>query len=352
MHISTKEIIRYVKYVALSLFATATDTLVLWILSDFVMEGYVAEYIISPIISFECGVFVNYNISYRHVWNDRLIQMDHKSYWRHFLAFNATFAIGFLIKMGLLLGLEIISGWDVVLCNIIAVSLAGFFNYFITNFLVFRKNTSQVRVNNEIVSFIENEVLPLYDGFDKGHQRDHIEAVISQALELCNYYDVNPDMVYVAAAYHDRGICEGRENHHLVSGQIIRNDYHLLRWFDNEQIETIAQAAEDHRASSGSEPRTIYGKIIAEADRLIEPDTIIRRTVQFGLANCPDLDKESQYMRCLEHLKEKYAEGGYLKLYLPESPNAEKLAELRRMISDENVIRASFEKYYAESTEK
>lgn len=354
MRINRKELIRYFKYVLFSLFGTATDTIVLWLLSDFVMEGYVAEYIISPLISFECAVFVNYNISYRHVWNDRLKVKSTKSYWKHFLGFNATFGIGFIIKMGLLLGLEAISSWDVVLCNIIAVTIAGLFNYFVTNGIVFKKKKplDHVDINPEIEEFVKTEILPMYDGFDKGHQRDHIETVISQAVDLCRYYEVDPDMVYVAAAYHDTGMCEGRKNHHMVSGRIIREDARLLQWFRTDQIETIAEAAEDHRASSESEPRTIYGKIIAEADRQIDPQNVILRTVQFGLTNYPEIDREGHWQRTLQHLQEKYAQGGYLKLWIPESPNAEKLKELRALISDTKKLRSCFDLYYNQETEE
>ena len=155
-------------------------------------------------------------------------------------------------------------------------------------------------VNPEIIAYIEQEILPCYDHFDAAHQRDHIDAVISRSLELAKHYDVDSDMVYTIAAYHDTGICEGRETHHLVSGCIIREDQKLRDWFTEEQIETMAQAAEDHRASSGSEPRSIYGKIVAEADRLISPEKVIRRTIQFTQDHFPDYDKEQQYQRFRE----------------------------------------------------
>ena len=134
----------------------------------------------------------------------------------------------------------------------------------------------------------------------------------------------------------------------FVSGRIIREDPVLPRWFSPEQIETVAQAAEDHRASLKNAPRSIYGRIIAEADRQIEPETIIRRTVQYGLAHYPEIDREGHWARTLEHLHEKYAEGGYLRLWIPESPNAEKLAQLRRMIADEALLRTLFERFYEE----
>ena len=197
-------------------------------------------------------------------------------------------------------------------------------------------------------AYIEAEILPRYDAFDKAHRRPHVERVIRDALALAAFYPVDRDMVYAAAAYHDTGLCEGREIHHLVSGRIIREDPVLPRWFSPEQIETVAQAAEDHRASLKNAPRSIYGRIIAEADRQIEPETIIRRTVQYGLAHYPEIDREGHWARTLEHLHEKYAEGGYLRLWIPESPNAEKLAQLRRMIADEALLRTLFERFYEE----
>ena len=202
-------------------------------------------------------------------------------------------------------------------------------------------------IRESLKQFIREEIIPRYDAFDAGHRRDHAEAVIAQALELAAHYDVDPEILYVAAAYHDLGIAEGRETHHLVSGRIIRADGRLLQWLSPEGVELAAQAAEDHRASSDHAPRTIYSRIIAEADRLIDPETVIRRTVEYGFAHYPELDKEGHWHRTLEHMHEKYAEGGYLKLWIPESRNAARLAELRAIIADEPALRTRFEKYYA-----
>ena len=201
-------------------------------------------------------------------------------------------------------------------------------------------------IQPSLKAYIEQEILPRYDHYDAAHQRDHIESVIARSLDLARHYDVNTDMVYAIAAYHDTGICEGRETHHLVSGRIIRQDQTLRRWFNEEQIETMAQAAEDHRASSNREPRSIYGKIVAEADRLIVPETVIQRTIQYGLDHYPEYDKEGQYERYRQHLLEKYSDTGYLRLWLPESDNAPRLEELRRIIRDERAMRDAFEQQY------
>ena len=208
------------------------------------------------------------------------------------------------------------------------------------------------QMNPDLKAYVEEKIIPLYDRFDKGHRRDHAESVIAQALDLARHYDVDEDMVYAAAAWHDTGLCEGRERHHIVSARIIREDPRLPEWFSKEDIDTIADAAEDHRASSGHEPRTIYGRIVAEADRLIDAATVIRRTVQYSLGHYPGLDKEGHWQRCRSHLEEKYGEGGYLKLWIPESPNARRLQELRDIISDETRLRSLFEEHYGQETQK
>ena len=201
-------------------------------------------------------------------------------------------------------------------------------------------------IDKNLLHYIEQEILPRYDSFDTAHQRNHAKEVIDRSLALAEHYDVDINMVYAIAAYHDTGLCEGRDTHHLVSGRIIREDMRLREWFNEDQIETMAQAAEDHRASSGNEPRSIYGKIVAEADRLISPEKVIRRTIQFGLDHHPELDKEGQYQRFREHLLEKYSDTGYLRLWIPESDNAARLEELRKIIRNENAMREAFEQLF------
>ena len=197
-----------------------------------------------------------------------------------------------------------------------------------------------VMVRQEIVSFINAEIVPQYGSFDPAHRCDHVRTVMSQAMDLYGRAPedikekVDPEVLLMSAACHDLGLVNGRENHHLDSGKIIRSDGRLRKWFDDRQIETIAQAAEDHRASGKSEPRSVYGKMVAEADRVIDAETIIRRTLQYGQSHYPEMDPEEQISRAEEHLKTKYGYGGYLKLWIPWSDNAARLDSLRALIAD------------------
>lgn len=205
-------------------------------------------------------------------------------------------------------------------------------------------------MTRSLEEYIETSVIPRYAAFDKAHREDHALAVIDRALAMGKAYDIDEDMLYAAAACHDLGLAVDRKTHHLESGRIIRADVRLREWFTPEQIETIAQAAEDHRASATALPRSIYGALVAEADRMIVPETIIRRTVQFGLSHYPELDKEGHWQRTLEHLHEKYAEGGYLHLLIPGSPNEEPLSRLRAIIRDEARLRIIFDAVFSEET--
>ncbi len=199
----------------------------------------------------------------------------------------------------------------------------------------------------EIMAFVEREIVPRYDGFDAGHGRDHVETVISQALKLAEFYpEADRCLLLVAAAYHDLGLVNGREHHHTDSARIVRDDQRLRQWFSEEEIGTIADAAEDHRASSDHEPRTIYGRIVAEADRIIDGETIVRRALQYGMKHEPGLNREGQYRRLMEHMREKYDYGGYLKLWIPESDNARNLEAFRLTLADEKAFRHMFDTIY------
>ena len=198
----------------------------------------------------------------------------------------------------------------------------------------------------DLMGFIEQNILPQYANFDKAHQLSHVNSVIKNSIEIANNIGANVDMAYVAAAYHDLGLSGPRAIHHITSGKILAADIRLQKWFSPDQIRIMKEAVEDHRASSSRAPRSIYGKIVAEADRLIDQETILRRTIQYGFKHYPEFDKEAHIQRALDHLYEKYAEGGYLRLWIPESPNAERLHELQQLIKDKTEIRKLVEKIY------
>lgn len=188
-------------------------------------------------------------------------------------------------------------------------------------------------------AYLIDEVLPRYGSFDAAHREGHALAVVRRSLQIGVRLGARAAMLCVAAVYHDLGLCDGREVHHLSSGRILRADERLRRWFSPAEVELMAEAVEDHRASAAHEPRSLYGRILAEADRLIDPLLIMERTLQFGLSHYPELTPDLHVERALEHLREKYGPRGYLRLWIPGSDNERHLHELWRMMDDEPGMR-------------
>jgi len=215
-----------------------------------------------------------------------------------------------------------------------------------TAFAFFHSSLYFCPMNPDLKAYIEQEIIPRYETFDAAHGTDHVRTVIAQSRALAAHCDVDPAMVYVVAAYHDTGLAFGREEHHLRSGEILRRDAFLRRHFTGEQIETMARAVEDHRASAQREPRSIYGRIVAEADRCLDPETVVRRTVQYSLDRYPALAREEHFARCREHLRSKYGEGGYLRLWIAESDNARRIETLRAVIRDPQRLGELFDRFY------
>ena len=198
----------------------------------------------------------------------------------------------------------------------------------------------------DIQQYIEQVILPQYEAFDGGHKRDHAEAVISESLKLAHEHGADEQMAYVIAAYHDLGLRFDREKHHIHSGEILMADETLRQWFTEEQLLIMRDAVEDHRASGKNPPRTIYGAIVAEADRQIDPITVVRRTMAYSAKMYPDGDFETLYRRSKEHLLEKYAEGGYMRLWLNSERNVRNLETLRAIIRDEAQLRQLCQDWY------
>ena len=198
----------------------------------------------------------------------------------------------------------------------------------------------------DLVEFVETNILPQYTQFDRAHNLEHVTRVIRNAMELVRLTGADINMVYVIDAYHDLGMSGPRAVHHLTGGKILASDARLKRWFSAEQIKIMKEAVEDHRASASHSPRSLYGKIIAEADRDIVPEVVFQRAIEFGLANYPELNDEQQWQRFAKHMDEKYSINGYIRLWIPGSPNELRLNELRSIISQPALLRQHFDRLY------
>lgn len=190
-------------------------------------------------------------------------------------------------------------------------------------------------LNEELVEYIEKKIFPLYDRNEFAHGINHIKTVIRRSLELADGYDVDFNIVYTVAAYHDLGHFIDRKRHEIISAEMFMKDENIKRWFADEQRMVIKEAIEDHRASCNHVPRTIYGKIVSTADRTItDIDNTIKRSYTYGKKNYIGLSEEEQFDKVYEHLVEKYGENGYAKVYLEDKEFDEAVNKLRQALEN------------------
>ena len=207
-------------------------------------------------------------------------------------------------------------------------------------------------VSLDLMEFIETEILPRYANFDQAHRLSHVNNVIKQSLDLARKIGADINMAYTIAAYHDLGLEGPRAIHHVTSGKILLADNRLRRWFSTEKIKIMKEAVEDHRASASHAPRSIYGKIVAEADRELDPMVVFKRTILYGKDHYSEMSKEQQWKRFTEHLKDKYSNTGYIKLWIPGSSNEKKLKEIRDYIHNPVKLREIFDQMFEETKEE
>lgn len=201
-------------------------------------------------------------------------------------------------------------------------------------------------MNKELLKYIEAKIIPRYDKNDKAHNESHVRRVIANSLSIAEEYVVDKNIIYAAAAYHDLGLEVERERHEFFSKEIMLNDIKLDEFFNKEEKDIIGDAILTHRASSKIKPSSIYGKIVADADRDLIPVHTIERTILFSLDKFPQYDKNEHFIRTKEHIQDKYGKEGYINLWLDSEVNIKRLVKLRNLISDESRFERIFDYYF------
>ena len=176
-------------------------------------------------------------------------------------------------------------------------------------------------IREDLLKYINSEIKSKYKGFDKAHSTAHYNFVTNNCIEYGSELikqgtDVNLEIAYVVGAYHDIGITNGREGHALSSGKIVREDEGLKKFYDEETVEMIAQAVEDHSSHLEYEPRSIYGKIVADADRNNSLYLVFSRPVKYGLKNEKFRTRKEHIDRVYEFVNNKFGRKGYVKYWL------------------------------------
>ena len=210
------------------------------------------------------------------------------------------------------------------------------------------------KVNEKIEKYINDEIFPIYNTFDKGHDLNHIKAVINRALEISNNVDnLNLDILYTAAALHDIGIQVQRKNHAFYSGIFVKNNQKLKEFFTSEEIKIIEEAVEDHSTSKGVEPRSIYGKIVCDADKDDDLEISLLRAYEFTKSYYPDYSEEECFKNVFEQLNFKFGQEGKVKFWIETEKNQEFLNRMKHLANDEEefniILKSIIDKNYQTS---
>lgn len=191
-------------------------------------------------------------------------------------------------------------------------------------------------MNEDLIKYTEENIFPEYSKNEVGHGIDHIKYVIKRSFDIVsqNKLDVNLDMVYIIAAYHDIGHHIDSKNHEKISAEIMSKDKELERFFNDEELRIIKEAIEDHRASSDHEPRSIYGRIVSSADRNNIVEDCLRRTYTYGLKLDPKSSDEELFERAYNVLLNKFGENGYAKFFFKDKEYEQFLKDIRKLLKD------------------
>lgn len=201
-------------------------------------------------------------------------------------------------------------------------------------------------ISPKLKEYIESEILSKYvEG--AGHSVEHIKYVIKRSLKFAKQVpDINEDMCYVIAAYHDLGRLLDNHYHEKISAFFLRIDENLKTFFSDEQINIMAEAVEDHRASSDHDPRSAYGRIVSSADRTTSVDAAIVRPVESYITRFPNRPLDDNIETARQHLYRKYGPDGYgvSKIYFKDPDYEKFLQDIVKIASDKDLYNLTYKK--------
>lgn len=192
-----------------------------------------------------------------------------------------------------------------------------------------------MQINEDLKKYIEENIFPEYSKNEPAHNIEHIKYVIRRSFKFADTVpNINYNMVYTIAAYHDIGHHIDPKRHEIISGEIMSKDENLKNFFSEEELIVIKEAIEDHRASSNHEPRSIYGKIVSTADRNNTVEACLRRSYTYNKKLHPEYDDEKIFEDCHFHLNDKFGENGYAKFFFKDEEYEKFLKDIRELLSD------------------
>lgn len=200
-------------------------------------------------------------------------------------------------------------------------------------------------INKDIKNYIESNIFSKYQKNDKGHNLDHIKYVLNRSIKFAKTVpNINMDMVYVIASFHDIGHHIDAKNHEQVSSEILEKDEFIKNHFTKEELKTMVEAVVDHRASLEYVPRSIYGKIVSSADRNTDIDIPLKRTYSYRLEHFPNTTLDEIIEESRQHIIDKFGSNGYAKdkIYFEDEDYNNFLKEVELFAEDKELFRKRF----------
>ena len=197
-----------------------------------------------------------------------------------------------------------------------------------------------MNINVELKSYVEKNILQEYDQNDEGHNREHIEFVLKRVFEINKNYNLNVNMLYAIVCYHDIACHINRDKHEKLSAKRLLADKELRNFFDENQMNEMKDAIEDHRASLEYEPRNIYGKILSSADRKIDVDVYLKSSMGFYIKKEPNVSKEDLFESSYNFAIKKFGRQGYAvnKMYVKDEKYENFLKEIQYLIDNKSIF--------------
>ena len=199
-------------------------------------------------------------------------------------------------------------------------------------------------INKELKQYIENNIFPKYEKF-YSHGMIHINNVINNMLMLADYYNLDKNMAYVIASYHDSGLNVDREKHEYESGKILNNDKELKKYFNEKQIQIMKEAVEDHRGSRKIKPRNIYGECVSDSDRDFDIELLAKRQLATSIKNYKELNSfEEHFERCYEYICKRINKNGNFNLWTNNPILIKKRDKFQKEYLDKEYARKVYKK--------
>lgn len=170
-------------------------------------------------------------------------------------------------------------------------------------------------INKELQEYIIKNIFPRYEKY-YSHGMIHVNNVIDNMMMLADYYNLDKNMAYVIASYHDIGLNVDRENHEHESGKVLASDVELKKYFTEDEINIMKEAVEDHRGSRKTRPRNFYGECVSDSDRDFDIPLLAKRQLATSLKNYPNLTTfDEHFERCYEYLCRRLNDSGKFNLW-------------------------------------